>query len=908
MLRSQAALLLLAGLASCASSDLPPPTSKPMRPIRFAMHDFQMPSGLRLLVQEDHSAPIAIVVTVVGVGSGADPTGREGLAHMVEHLTFRAHPADQEALWDRLERAGAGQWNGLTDLDATVYYSAAASSSLPDLLRIEGSRIASALAGVDEAAVSREREVVRNELREKGETGFVGSIMGWMQQAVFPPGHPYGRPTGGTHESLDRIRLADVERFVKLHYRTDNMTMMVVGDLDPAQLQRILGENLPPEVVGDPKNRMTPAGRRLSPEAPPPPESPPHGMYRYEGPVSTPELWIGWSLPGGYRETSVLHTFVAVLADVELPDAVAWDSDIASVDVGVIAGTRASMLLAQVSLREGKHPEKSAQVLLDELWKTSIVTEKMMKQMSTQAAIGFIVGVEDKLELAQDAARFLHFTGNPSFLARSSEAIMAQHADEVAQFAKTYLKPERARIVFVAPQSAGAGHPVAAREGAGRIDTKAVGPGFAPASTEAELLKRIARPPGLADFRQLRLANGLEVVIGRRASLPLVTIGLGVHGGTAAAMPAGAAELAEGAGHPDSHDHGELSDVPALGSGSALEDWSVYRVQGLSVDVERMLAVLSDRVRSLRVRYTIVENFKKYQLAVLRKEQDSPESQAERAFWRALYGAHAYGRRTTAADLERIGQGDGNDWIDRTYRPKNAVLAVVGDVDVDEVARLAERWLGDWAKSAGGSALPMPGLPNLAARPPRVIYGDRPGATQGQLVLGCLLPRATPDNEASHDLLAEMIERHLLRVLRQQLGATYNVTASTDTLRGGAAHLTVSSNLASAQLSAALKIIHDYWESLGKGDIDEHEIEAARWQLARRFSVRFTSTSGLVSAVLRRRNLDWPLQSIDHYPEQLTLVGGRDLQEAFAVCHGTQVLAIVGDPQTIRAAVGQAWK
>src|SRR5262249_37603642 len=507
MLRSQAALLLLAGLASCASSDLPPPTSKPMRPIRFAMHDFQIPSGLRLLVQEDHSAPIAIVVTVVGVGSGADPTGREGLAHMVEHLTFRAHPADQEALWDRLERAGAGQWNGLTDLDATVYYSAAASSSLPDLLRIEGSRIASALAGGDEAAGSREREVVRNELREKGETGFVGSIMGWMQQAVFPPGHPYGRPTGGTHESLDRIRLADVERFVKLHYRTDNMTMMVVGDLDPAQLQRILGENLPPEVVGDPKNRMTPAGRRLSPEAPPPPESPPHGMYRYEGPVSTPELWIGWSLPGGYRQTSVLHTFAALLAAVELPEAVVGDSDIASVDVGVIAGTRASMVLAQVSLREGKHPEKSAQVLLDELWKTTIVTEKMMKQMSTQAAIGFIVGVEDKLELAQGAARFLHFTGNPSFLARSSEAIMAQHADEVAQFAKTYLKPERARIVFVAPQSAGAGHPVAAREGAGRIDTKAVGPGFAPASTEAELLKRIAPPPGLADFRQLRLAN-----------------------------------------------------------------------------------------------------------------------------------------------------------------------------------------------------------------------------------------------------------------------------------------------------------------------------------------------------------------------------------------------------------------
>src|SRR5262249_35610036 len=155
-----------------------------------------------------------------------------------------------------------GEINAMTAADVTTYYAAGARDTLPDLLRLEGQRMADPLAGIDENVLATERAIVRNELRERIGSGIAGSLQAWIHSAVFPADHPYARSPSGNDESLARIGLADVQRVAKLYYRPDNMTLMIAGDVDLSRIREMLSKSLPPRVIGDGSDPTEPPKRR----------------------------------------------------------------------------------------------------------------------------------------------------------------------------------------------------------------------------------------------------------------------------------------------------------------------------------------------------------------------------------------------------------------------------------------------------------------------------------------------------------------------------------------------------------------------------------------------------------------------------------------------------------------------
>src|SRR5439155_18995568 len=109
-------------------------------------------------------------------GSGADPPGQAGLAHLVEHLAYRAHARGEPPLGDRLARLGAA-YNADTGLEATRFYEVAPARALPALLAIAGERLLRPLDGVDERDFEREQSIVENELIQRNEVGVHGRVM-----------------------------------------------------------------------------------------------------------------------------------------------------------------------------------------------------------------------------------------------------------------------------------------------------------------------------------------------------------------------------------------------------------------------------------------------------------------------------------------------------------------------------------------------------------------------------------------------------------------------------------------------------------------------------------------------------------------------------------------------------------
>src|SRR5256885_7120963 len=184
-----------------------------MPPVQFPLRSRTCPSGLRVRVGRDSRTRLAGVFLVVGAGSTSDPAGKEGLAHYIEHLAFRSRPGGGPPLHTLLQSAGAFSANAETGFDLTVYYELGLASELHDLLQVEGARMLAPVVGVPDPVRATELDIVKNELRERNETGFIGEVLTEMQAAVFPGDHPYHRPLIGPLRSLDPLRAAGPARY-----------------------------------------------------------------------------------------------------------------------------------------------------------------------------------------------------------------------------------------------------------------------------------------------------------------------------------------------------------------------------------------------------------------------------------------------------------------------------------------------------------------------------------------------------------------------------------------------------------------------------------------------------------------------------------------------------------------------
>jgi zinc protease len=192
---------------------------------------FPFPSGLHVIFQEEHSQPIVAVTSVIDHGSEADPIGMEGIAHVVEHLAFRAKHGDLPKTMDLIKQLGGG-FNASTSVDWTNYMTIAPRDALEALLAIEARRMKDGVANVTEKDVALEVEIARNELRMRYENAAIGSAWDKLGKLLYPEGHPYTRSTIGSHESLSNINLAAVQKFVKDNYVPPDTTMVVVGDFE----------------------------------------------------------------------------------------------------------------------------------------------------------------------------------------------------------------------------------------------------------------------------------------------------------------------------------------------------------------------------------------------------------------------------------------------------------------------------------------------------------------------------------------------------------------------------------------------------------------------------------------------------------------------------------------------------
>ena len=225
---------------------------------------FTLGNGLKVVVHEDHSAPLVAVNVWYHVGSGREVEGRSGFAHLFEHMLFQgSENVGDDKHFSYIQEAG-GTLNGSTNGDRTNYFELLPANYLEMALWLESDRMGWLLPAMTQGKLDNQRDVVKNERRQNYENRPYGMASIRMGELLFPEDHPYHWPTIGYMEDLSAASLDDVQGFFRRWYVPNNASLVVAGDVKPAEVRRLVEKYFGPIPKGPQPPPLTPRPAALT--------------------------------------------------------------------------------------------------------------------------------------------------------------------------------------------------------------------------------------------------------------------------------------------------------------------------------------------------------------------------------------------------------------------------------------------------------------------------------------------------------------------------------------------------------------------------------------------------------------------------------------------------------------------
>jgi len=376
------------------------------------------------------------------------------------------------------------------------------------------------------------------------------------------------------------------------------------------------------------------------------------------------------------------------------------------------------------------------------------------------------------------------------------------------------------------------------------------------------------------------LTNGLQVVVVERHTLPLITLRLVVKSGAECDPPdlPGTAALvngllSEGTEHRTARQIAETIDS-AGGVADNDVDWdsSYQSLSVLTDSTDLAFDLLSDMTAHPAFQPAEIERQRKQAISGLQVSQDDPAYVADTAFQNLIFSGTPYGHPEdgTLASVERITAGDLRNFHRRYYQPANCILAVVGDITVQEAMALATKYFAGWQQGS-----PLPAAPAAAPNQSdkrRVVAIDKSDAVQTEIRIGTLgVPRDSPEYLAlsvANEILGGPSENRLFKALRTRQGLTYGASSDLVCRRHTGAWVAKTFTRTPETMKSAHLAIEQI-QSLQERGISRQELETAQGYLVGHLALEFETSQDLAGKILELMEDGLPLDYWSHYPEKI---------------------------------------
>jgi zinc protease len=730
----------------------------------LAYSRFALPNGLTVVVHEDHKAPVVAVSVWYHVGSSYEPKGKTGFAHLFEHLMFQGSENHKDEFFKPFELAGATDQNGTTWLDRTNYFETVPTSALDMALWMESDRMGHLLGAIGQPQLDEQRGVVQNEKRQ-GENQPYGRASELIQAEAFPANHPYHHDTIGSMADLNAASLGDVKQWFRDYYGAANTVVVLSGDITPAQAKekmlKYFGDIAAGPRVPRPQPWVTPRDAST------------HSTMTDN--VAQTRIYREWNAPGrGTTDENLLELAAAVLGGSKtsrLYQRLVYQDKLADdVSVEVEQHVLASLFQLQVDVKKGVDPARVDAAIADE-WQRFLKdgpSADELARVKTQTRASFVRGLENVNTQASILAEGQLYRNDPGAYLKDFNEFMAATPDAVRAVANKWIAKGDYTLTVVPGKVDAADTATAAGRAAEPGAPAAVLSAKGDYTTVASSVDRSKGLPAISSFPDLsfpalqrgKLANGVEVILAERHTVPAVQLQLLFNAGYAAdqgrklgTSSFSMAMLDEGSKELDSVEIAKrkqrLGALIAAGCGL---DYCNASLNALDDQLKPSLDLFADIVRNPAFREADISRLRGQWLAGIAQEKSQPTGIALRTLPPLLYGkGHAYAipftGTGTEASIASLTAADMHAFMGDFIRPDNMKILVAGDTTLDKIIPQLNAAFGDWKAPAG--KLPPKNIGKVA--PPqhaRVYLVDRPGAQQSLILAGSL----APSTEAPNDL------------------------------------------------------------------------------------------------------------------------------------------------------------
>ncbi len=917
-------LLLFGVLISCKKETASQENISESKEFKVDFEKFTLDNGLQVIFHVDKSDPVVAVALTAHVGSAREKEGRTGFAHLFEHLLFLESENLGKGGLDKMSaRIGGSGANGSTSRDRTNYYQTVPKDALEKMIWAEADKLGYFINTVTDQVLAKEKQVVKNEKRQSIDNRPYGHVSYVIGKNIYPKEHPYNWQVIGSLEDLQNATLQDVKDFYNRWYVPNNVTLTIAGDFDTEQAKTWVHKYFDEIKRGEDIPKLEKQTVVLNETK---------KLYYEDNFARLPQLTMTWPTVYQYHPDSyaleVLANYLSEGKKAPFNKVLVEDKKLTSEITMFNFSTELAGDFRVIINGFGKVNLNDIDQGISEAFakfEKEGISQQDLDRIKAGQETAFYNGLSSVLGKGFQLAQYEIFAGDPGFINKDVQNILAVTTEDVNRVYNQYIKGKHYVATSFVPigqtEFILKGSELATVveekiiEGAEETFDASIAAEYerTPSSFDRTIEPEYGETPAVKvpDVWESKLSSGIEIYGIENDEVPLVQFRIDIRGGLLLEKPdrVGVSNLlatlmTKGTKNKTTEElENAIESLGAVININSGNENIMINGSTLSKNYDKTIALVQEMILEPRWDQKEFDLIKQSVISQIQQQNANPRVVANNAFAKIVYGKdHIFSNNNlgTEASVNAITINDLKDYYQNNISPNVAKIHIVGDIASDKVKTSLTELDKNWEQKE----VKFPVLPNTTApEQSKVYFYDVPGAKQSQLRFGYPALAATdakyyPAQIMNYRLGGGGFASQFTQQLREGKGYTYGIGSrfSGSTIPG---QFTIFSGVRSNVTYESSSLVKEILQNYGK-DYNDKDLEITKSSLIKSNARAFETPNSKLNMLRNISTLKFPK---DYVTQRETIVKNMTVGEIKNLANtyldpNKMIYLVVGDAET----------